>query len=129
MSDGFGLWHVIVSMFWFMLLVSWIWLIISIFGDILRDHELKGGAKALWTLFVVFLPWLGALTYLLVRGSSMNERSAQAARNNDASVRAYVQDVAGTTSTADELRKLARLRDDGVITPADYELAKAKVLA
>lgn len=129
MSDGFGLWDVIVSMFWFMLLLAWIWLIIAILSDIFRDHELSGWAKALWTLFLVFVPWLGAIVYLIVRGGSMSERSAKAAQARDADVRAYVQDVAGKPSTADELRKLVALRDEGAISTADYEQAKAKVLA
>jgi hypothetical protein len=129
MSDGFGLWDVIVSMFWFMLLLAWIWLIIAIFSDIFRDHELSGWAKALWTLFLVFVPWLGAIVYLIVRGGSMSERSAKAAQAREADVRAYVQDAAGKPSTADELRKLVALRDEGAISPADYEQAKAKVLA
>jgi hypothetical protein len=129
MSDGFGLWDVIVSMFWFMLLLAWIWLIIAIFSDIFRDHELSGWAKALWTLFLVFVPWLGAIVYLIVRGGSMSERSAKAAQDREAGVRAYVQDVAGKPSTADELRKLIALRDEGAISTADYEQAKAKVLA
>ncbi|MGZ5398704.1 MAG: SHOCT domain-containing protein [Nocardioides sp.] len=127
--EDFGLWDVIVSMFWFMLLFAWIWLIISIFGDIFRDRTLSGGAKAMWTLFLIFIPWLGALVYLIARGDSMNARAKEAADAQEASVRAYVQDVAGSPSTADELRKLAELRDSGVITPADYETAKAKVLA
>jgi hypothetical protein len=129
MSDGFGLWDVIVSMFWFMLLLAWIWLIIAIFSDIFRDHELSGWGKALWTLFLVFVPWLGAIVDLIVRGGSMSERSAKAAQAREADVRAYVQDAAGKPSTADELRKLVALRDEGAISPADYEQAKAKVLA
>jgi len=76
------------------------------------------------------VPWLGALTYLIVRGRAMNERSAQAAQERDESLRKFVREAAGTTSgTADELDKLVRLRDDGVITASDYEQAKAKVLA
>lgn len=129
MSDDFSLWDVIVSMFWFMLLFAWIWLIITILSDIFRDRELSGGAKALWTLFLIFLPWLGALIYLAVRGNSMNERTTRAAEANEARMRAYVQDAAGTTSVADELRKLAELRDNGTITAADYEQAKAKALS
>jgi hypothetical protein len=129
MSDDFGLWDVIVSMFWFMLLVAWIALFFHIIGDIFRDRELSGWGKALWTLLLIFLPWLGALLYLIVRGASMNERSARAAEEREEGFRAYVQDAAKTTSTADELRKLAELRDSGVITAADYEQAKAKVLA
>ena len=129
MSDDFGLWDVFVSMFWFMLLFAWISMIINIFGDLFRDRSLSGGAKAMWTVLLVFLPWLGAIVYLIVRGDSMNERAHKAAEDNAASFRAYVQDAAGGTSTADELRKLAELRDGGVITPAEYDLAKAKALA
>ncbi|MFL6134596.1 MAG: PLDc N-terminal domain-containing protein [Nocardioidaceae bacterium] len=128
--ENFGFWDLIVSMFWFMLLFAWIALVVSIFSDIFRDRELGGVAKALWTLFLIFVPWLGALTYLIVRGRAMNERSAQAAQERDESLRKFVREAAGTTSgTADELDKLVRLRDDGVITASDYEQAKAKVLA
>jgi hypothetical protein len=129
MDSDFGLWHVLVSMFWFMLLVSWVWLIIAIFGDIFRDRELSGGGKAMWSLFVIFLPWVGALAYLVARGDSMAERSAEAAEQQARSFRNYVQEAAGTPSAADELRKLGEMRDGGVITSADYETAKAKVLA
>ena len=129
MSNDFGLWDVLISMFWFMLLVAWIWMIIAIFGDIFRDRELSGGAKAMWTLFLIFIPWVGALCYLIARGSSMNQRSAKAAQDEEANFRSYVQSAAAPTSPADELKKLAELRDGGVITPADYEAAKSKVLA
>ena len=129
MSSDFGLGDVIVSMFWFMLLVVWIWMIIAIFGDIFRDHELSGVAKALWTFFIIIIPWLGALVYLIVRGRSMNERALRAAKANDEHMRAYVRDAAGSTSTADELRKLNELRAEGVLSQEDYEKAKAKTLA
>jgi hypothetical protein len=129
MSDGFGLWDVFLSMFWFMLLITWIWMIIAIFSDIFRDRELSGGGKAMWTVLLIFLPWIGALSYLIARGASMNKRTAEAAEQQAASFRSYVKDAAGTPSPADELKKLAELRDGGVITPADYEQAKAKVLA
>ena len=129
MSD-FDLWDVLVSMFWFMLLVAWIWMVIAIFSDIFRDQELGGGAKALWTLFLIILPWLGALAYLIARGKSMNERTAQAAKANEAQFRSYVQETAGASSSpAEELRKLADLRESGAITSADFEQTKAKVLA
>jgi hypothetical protein len=129
MSDDFGLWDVFISMFWFMLLMTWIWMIIAIFSDIFRDRELSGGAKAMWTVLLIFLPWIGALSYLIVRGDSMNKRSVQAAHDNEEHFRSYVQSAAGTTSPADELKKLAELRDSGVITPTDYDKAKTKVLA
>ena len=124
-------WDVIVWMFWFMLLVAWISLFFRIIGDIFRDRELSGGAKALWVLLLIFLPWLGALIYLIVRGHSMNERTVQAMQENDAAFRSYVQEAAGSSSAgvSGELQKLAELRDSGAITAADYETAKAKVLA
>jgi hypothetical protein len=127
--DDFSLWDVLLSMFWFMLLFAWIWLMISILGDIFRDRELGGGAKAMWTLFLIFLPWLGALVYLIARGDSMNRRSVKAAEEQREHFRAYVQDAAGTPSTAEELKKLTDLRDNGAITPAEYDQAKAKLLA
>lgn len=128
MSDDFGLWEVIASMFWFMLLFAWIWLLITILADIFRDHELGGWGKAMWTLFIVFLPWLGALSYLVARGKSMNERTKRAAMEREESKRAYIQDVAAPQSTADELYKLADLRDKGVITTSDFDAAKIRMI-
>jgi Short C-terminal domain/Phospholipase_D-nuclease N-terminal len=124
------LWDVIVSIFWFMILFTWIWLLISIFGDIFRDHELSGWGKALWILFLVVVPWLGALVYLIARGRSMNERALARAQRNEEAFGQYVRQTAGTgtTSTADELAKLADLRDRGTISAEEFERAKAKVL-
>jgi len=129
--DDFSLWDVLVSTFWFMLLFAWIMLLFRIIGDIFRDDELGGGGKALWTLFIIFLPWLGVLVYLIARGGSMNERAIKDAQEADARMRAYVQDAAGTSGSnvSSELRELAGLRDAGTITPQEYEQAKAKVLA
>lgn len=121
-------WEIIGSIFWFMLLFAWIWLLITILSDIFRDRTMGGWGKALWVLFIIVLPWLGALIYLIARGGSMHERAvAQAQRNEDA-FRQYVQQTAGAGSTADELGKLADLRDRGAISAEDYEKAKAKVL-
>ena len=127
--QDFGLWDVIVSTFWFMLLLAWIWLIISILGDIFRDRELSGGGKAMWTVFLIFLPWVGAVIYLIARGGSMNERTVQAAQANEERMRAYVKEAAGTRSVADQLTELAELRDNGVITGAEYDQARVKVLS
>ena len=127
MSDDFSLWDVIVSMFWFMLLVAWIWMIIAIMSDIFRDRELSGMAKALWTLFIVLVPWLGALVYIFARGDSMNMRSQQLMRDRQASM-LNLQGGAGGSGVSEELRALAELRDSGAITVAEYEQAKAKVL-
>ena len=129
--DDFGLWDVLVSMFWFMLLVAWFALIFRIFADIFRDDSLGGGGKALWSLLIILLPWLGVLIYLIARGGSMNERALKDAQDADARMRAYVQDAAGTggSNVSSELRELAGLRDAGTITPEEYEQAKAKVLS
>jgi hypothetical protein len=128
MEDGFGLWDVLVSMLWFGLLMTWIWMIIAILGDIFRDRDLSGASKALWTAFIVLIPWLGALCYIFARGDSMNQRTQQAALDQQARMREYVGAPAAA-NVSDELRGLAELRDSGVLTPAEYDAAKAKVLA
>ena len=128
--DDFSLWDLMVSMFWFMLLVAWIWLLISILGDIFRDRELGGGAKAMWVLFLVFLPWLGALMYLIFRGNSMNDRTRQAMEEAEQRQRAYIQSAAGSTaSVADQIKDLSALRESGHISDAEFEQAKTKILA
>jgi Short C-terminal domain/Phospholipase_D-nuclease N-terminal len=126
-----SLWDVMVSMFWFFVLFAWIWLMITILGDIFRDHELSGWGKAGWTLFLIVVPWVGALTYLIVRGRSMNERARAHAQRNEQRSRQYIQEVAASSpvSTADELSKLADLHDRGAISDGDYEQAKTKVLS
>jgi hypothetical protein len=121
-------WQIFWSIFWFMLLFAWIWLLITIFADIFRDHTLGGWGKALWCLLIIVLPWLGALVYLIARGRSMQERAAAQAAKTEADFQTYVRQTAGSGSTADELAKLADLRDRGTITPEDYDQAKAKVL-
>jgi len=127
-----SLWEVLVSIFWFMMLFAWIWLLISIFSDLFRDHELSGWGKALWSLFIIVLPWLGALVYLIARGRSMNERAREQAQRNDQAFRQYVQHAAAQSpqspSTADELAKLADLRDRGTISEQAFAQAKARLL-
>jgi hypothetical protein len=129
--DDFGLWDVIVSIFWFMLLIAWFMLLFRIVADIFGDRKLSGAGKAGWTILIILLPWLGTLIYLIARGGSMHERAMESAQAADARMRAYVQDAAGTggTSVSSELRHLTELRDAGTLTPEEYEQAKAKVLA
>ena len=116
-------------MFCFFVFVLWIWLLISVFMDIFRSHDLGGAAKALWVLFVIVLPFLGVLVYLIVRGGSMHERDVKQAEHQQAAFDAYVKKVAGSESNVDSLAKLADLKERGVITDAEFESEKAKLLA
>jgi type VI protein secretion system component VasK len=119
-------WTIIEIFLW----ILWFWILIWIMVDLFRSRDLSGWAKALWFLFIIFIPLIGVLVYLIVRGGSMHERAAQQAQQQDQQFRAYVQDAAGTqSSTADQLAKLADLRDRGVITSAEFEAQKAKILA
>src|SRR5215470_9714642 len=125
-DSSYPLLNVFWTMFEFFLWIIWIW----IFIDIFRSHDLSGWAKALWFLFVLFIPLIGVLVYLIARGSSMQERAQQDARRQDQQFRQYVQDAAASApaSTADQLTKLADLRDRGVISAQEFESEKAKVL-
>jgi Short C-terminal domain/Phospholipase_D-nuclease N-terminal len=119
-------WTILEIFLW----IIWFWILIWIFIDLFRSRDLSGWAKALWFLFILFIPLIGVLVYLIVRGGSMHERAIQQARQQDQEFHSYVQDVAGSQpSTADQLAKLADLRDRGVITPAEFEAQKAKILA
>ncbi|HEX5532126.1 MAG TPA: PLD nuclease N-terminal domain-containing protein [Actinomycetales bacterium] len=125
----YSFWQIIAWMFWFMLLVAWIWLLIAIVTDIFRDHELSGWGKAGWTLFLIVLPWLGALMYLIIRGRSMNERAMRQAQVQEAQAREFIRSSVPTPSTADEIGKLADLHHRGLLSDAEYEEMKAGVLA
>ena len=117
------------TIFEIFLWVIWIWILIYVFIDIFRSRDLSGWGKALWFIFVLFIPLIGVLVYLIARGGSMHDRAMQQAQQQDREFRAYVQDAAGSGNTADQLAKLADLRDRGVITPEEFEREKAKVLA
>jgi putative oligomerization/nucleic acid binding protein/phospholipase D-like protein len=130
-GSSYPLLNVFWTMFEFFLWVIWIWILIVVFLDIFRSHDLSGWAKALWFLFVLFIPLIGVLVYLIVRGSSMHERAAARQQQQEQQFRSYVQQAASdtSTSTADQLTKLADLRDRGVITGEEFEREKAKILA
>jgi hypothetical protein len=117
------------AMLWFFLFVAWIWLLISVYADVFRSDDLGGVAKAFWVLFVLLLPYLGVLIYLIARGGSMQERSAAQMQQAQQATESYIREVAGGNSTADELLKLGQLRDQGVLTTEEFEAQKAKVLA
>jgi hypothetical protein len=113
-------------MFWFFLFIMWIWLVITIFIDIFQT-DMSGWAKAGWTIFVIFLPFLGVLVYLIVNGSDMQQRRMDAAVESQKAQQQYIQQVAGTSS-ADQLEKLKSLHDQGVLTDDEYAAQKQKVL-
>ena len=120
--------QVFFSMLWFALFFIWIYLLIVVFSDIFRSHDLGGGAKTLWVIFVILLPYLGVFVYLIARGHKMAEHAAEAAQAQDKAMRAYVQDAAGTGGSAAELERLAGLKASGAITDAEFQQMKAKVI-
>jgi ABC-type multidrug transport system fused ATPase/permease subunit len=130
-DSSYPLLNVFWSMFIFFLWIIWIWILIRIFIDIFRSHDLSGWAKALWVLFVLFIPLIGVLVYLIARGGKMHEHDVQDARRQDQEFRQYVQQAAASApaSAADQLSKLADLRDRGVISAEQFEREKAKVLS
>ena len=128
LAAEFGTGQVLWSILWFFLFFMWIWLVITIFADIIRSDDLSGWAKALWSLAIIFLPYLGIFIYVIVRGGSMGDRSVAAAQQQDEATRAYIQSVSGGGGAADELAKLADLHSAGTIDDSEYAAAKAKVL-
>ena len=121
--------QVLWSMLWFFLFFIWIWILITVFADIFRSHDLSGWVKAIWVIFVIFLPYLGVFVYLIARGHKMSEHAMEAAKAQDVAARQYIRDAAGTGgSAADELDRLADLKAKGVIDDAEFQKMKAKVV-
>ena len=116
------------SMLWFFLLIAWISLLIQVYADVFRSADLSGPAKAAWALFVLVLPYLGVFVYLIARGGSMQERSADRAARAQHATDQYIRSIAAAPSSADELIKLTQLRDQGSLTPQEFETQKAKLL-
>ena len=117
------------TIFEIFLWVIWIWILIYVFIDIFRSRDLSGGAKALWFIFVLFIPLIGVLVYLIARGGKMQEHAVQEAQQQDEAARRYIQQAAGSGNSADQLAQLADLRDRGVITAQEFDREKAKILA
>ena len=123
----------LLDLFWSMLVlfiwIAWFWLFISVVIDIFRSHDLSGWGKGGWAFFVVVEPLLGVFIYLIARGGSMQERSIREMQARESASREYIQSVAGSGSTADELDKLQQLRQNGTIDDTEFQQLKAKVLA
>lgn len=137
-TSSYPLLNIFWTMFEFFAFVAWIWLLIYVCTDIFRNRDLSGGAKALWLLFVFFIPLIGLLVYLIAHGGDMQERTQQRASRPNGQARGYVPadpvtdpitDPVTPASTADQLQGLADARDRGTITAQEFEREKAKVLA
>ncbi|HEY1276006.1 MAG TPA: SHOCT domain-containing protein [Thermoleophilaceae bacterium] len=117
------LWSMIIFFFW----VIWIWIVITVLIDVFRRRDIGGWVKAIWVVFVVILPWLGVLIYLIVEHDGMRERSVKQAQAQQQAMDDYVRQTAG--GSAGEIAQAKELLDAGTITPQEFEQIKAKALA
>ena len=131
LASSYPILDAFLTMLYFFLFIIWIWLLIMVFMDIFRSHDMSGWAKALWVIFIIILPFLGVLVYLIARGGKMHERAAQQAAAQQKAFDQYVQKAAGTpgADTASQLSKLAELKNQGVLTDAEFDAQKSKILA
>jgi hypothetical protein len=120
-------WSMMIFFFW----VAWIVLLFRVIGDIFRNHSIGGFSKALWLIFVIVIPWFGVLIYLLANGDDMGRRSVAQQQASQDAADSYIREAArsGGGGSADELTKLAALRDSGVLTADEFATQKAKLLA
>jgi hypothetical protein len=120
--------ELLLSILEFFLLFAWIWILITVIMDLFRDHELSGIAKAVWVFFLVFLPFLGVLLYLIVRGDGMRDRALEEQADAKKHFDEYVREQAHAGSPAEELHKLNELKEKGALSQAEFDQAKAKLL-
>ncbi len=129
-----------LDLFWtmmiFFLWIMWLFLLFRVLGDVFRSHDMGGWSKALWILFVILLPFLGVLVYVIVRGHSMGQRDVEQARRQEEAFRAYVRDAASSGSAGsvggsgtEELARLADLHAKGALSDEEFQQAKTKLLA
>jgi hypothetical protein len=128
LAAEWGSGQVLWSMLWIFIFIMWIWLIIVIFSDIIRSHDLSGWGKALWSIGIIFFPFIGIFAYLIIRGNSMSERQLKDAQAADAATQEYIRNAAGTDNQADQLATLSSLHDAGKLTDAEYATSKAKLI-
>jgi ABC-type multidrug transport system fused ATPase/permease subunit len=129
LANDFGTGQVFWSMLMFFFFLIWIWLLIVVFSDIFRSHDMGGWGKALWVIGIILFPYLGILVYLIARGGSMHERAVQQARQYDQAAQQYIRNAAGSASPTAELEKLNTLKSQGVIDQAEFDKLKAKIVA
>ena len=129
MSIWENFWNVLWAMFWVFAFVAYLFAIFAIIGDLFRDHKLNGWWKALWIIFLIFVPFITALVYLIARGKSMAERQAKDIEAAQKASEQYIKQVASSSSPAEEINKAKGLLDSGAITAAEFEALKTKALA
>ncbi len=128
LASSFGDGDVLLWMFEFFLFVIWFWLLVVIFGDLFRDHETSGGVKAVWAIFLIILPFLGILIYLIVRGHGMAGRAAAAQQAAQEQFNAQIRSASSSTSAADQISQAKALLDSGAINQSEYDALKATAL-
>ena len=119
------LWTMLIFFAW----IIWFWLLITVFADIFRRHDIGGGGKTLWIIFAILTPFLGVFVYLISQGKGMAERNVKGMQAQQAQMDAHIQSVAGSGGAAGEIEKAKSLLDSGAITQAEYDAIKAKALA
>jgi ABC-type multidrug transport system fused ATPase/permease subunit len=131
LASSYPILDIFLTTLYFFIFIIWLWLLFMVFIDIFRSHDLKGWAKALWVIGIIIMPYLGVLLYLIFRGGKMHERAAQQAAQQQKAFDQYVKQAAGTpgSSTADQLAKLANVKSQGLLTDAEFDAEKAKILA
>jgi hypothetical protein len=122
-------WNIVLWFFWVFAFVAYLFVLLTIFSDLFRDSKLSGWLKAIWVVFLIFVPFLTALVYLIARGAGMQERGLAEAKRQQEATNAYIQSVAKPTSPTDEIAKASELFKAGTITQAEYDALKARALA
>lgn len=126
-QNSLGFFDILWSIVLLFLLLAWIWVVISVLADVFRSRDMRGISKALWVLFIILIPWLGVLAYILIRGDRMQENQLQAVKQFEDAQRDYLRSVVGT-SPATELEKLAALKEKGVLSEEEFTAQKARIL-
>jgi hypothetical protein len=131
LATNYPILDIFLTTLYFFIFIIWLWLLFMVFIDIFRSHDLGGWAKGIWVIAIIVMPYLGVLVYLIFRGGKMHERAAQQAALQQKAFNQYVKQAAGTpgSTTADEISKLADLKSRGMLTDAEFDAEKAKLLA
>ncbi len=127
MEETIGFFDIFWSIFWLFLMLAWIWVVISVLADVFRSRDIGGVSKALWVLFIILIPWLGVLAYIIARGDRMQENQLESVKQIEDAQREYIRGITGTSPAA-ELEKLAALKTQGFLTDDEFATQKARIL-